>query len=393
MKMRALMRACILVLLGLGAALLPAFGLAQTDYFAQAPSISSAEGSFVNVTGVNSISSANSSGTQVPNSAFSLQLNTNQFTSKQGGGVCPPGYPDTCLGWVQFRYQQSSSNPGNLGSLSIQYWLPMYGAACPTQTIQGRSWTLMSGAGCFLTTPPVSVPAFTIANLGHVRLYGKTNGGVDTATITINGQPYSTTPFPSPFPNLRAVWNRAEFNIFGLNGVLPLAKINNGASAPIATITVKTRINNGATHAPACVSSATTYEQNGLALGASCCPYSGGEPSIVFVEGNTRAQYTCASLGNDMITATVAPLGGGTISPAPSSAIPVNVPNGTVLTFTVTPNPGYTISSVTGCGGTLKGHTYTTAPATASCAIKAVFGASIASAHAITSVAMHDVML
>ena len=42
--------------------------------------------------------------------------------------------------------------------------------------------------------------------------------------------------------------------------------------------------------------------------------------------------------------------------------------------FTVTPNYGYS-ASVTGCGGTLSGNTYTTGPITSDCAVSATFTA------------------
>ena len=43
------------------------------------------------------------------------------------------------------------------------------------------------------------------------------------------------------------------------------------------------------------------------------------------------------------------------------------------ISFTVTPNPGYYIASVTGCGGTLSGSTYTTGLVTSNCAVYATF--------------------
>ena len=49
------------------------------------------------------------------------------------------------------------------------------------------------------------------------------------------------------------------------------------------------------------------------------------------------------------------------------------VPNGTT-SFTVTPNYGYG-ASVTGCGGSLSGNTYTTGPITSDCAVSATFTA------------------
>ncbi len=50
-----------------------------------------------------------------------------------------------------------------------------------------------------------------------------------------------------------------------------------------------------------------------------------------------------------------------------------SVSKGTVLSFTITPDAGYTIKKVRGCGGSLDGNTYTTAPITRKCKVKAKF--------------------
>jgi hypothetical protein len=60
--------------------------------------------------------------------------------------------------------------------------------------------------------------------------------------------------------------------------------------------------------------------------------------------------------------------GEGTISPAA-----VTVAEGQTQTFTVTPAAGSSISSVSGCGGSLSGSTFTTAPISQACSITAVF--------------------
>lgn len=67
--------------------------------------------------------------------------------------------------------------------------------------------------------------------------------------------------------------------------------------------------------------------------------------------------------------------GAGTI--LPGSALVVE---GETQSFTVTPTTGYVISSVTGCGGSLSGDTFTTAPITAACSITATF-AVVVTAH------------
>lgn len=59
---------------------------------------------------------------------------------------------------------------------------------------------------------------------------------------------------------------------------------------------------------------------------------------------------------------------GGSI--APSSA---QVDHGATTAFSVTPDPGYEVDTVSGCAGSLSGQTYTTGPITADCAIEVTF--------------------
>jgi N-acetylneuraminic acid mutarotase len=62
---------------------------------------------------------------------------------------------------------------------------------------------------------------------------------------------------------------------------------------------------------------------------------------------------------------------GGTISPASAT---VNA--GGTTTLNVTPNSGYVVSGVTGCGGALAGDTYTTGKINAACTVTATFAAA-----------------
>ena len=70
-------------------------------------------------------------------------------------------------------------------------------------------------------------------------------------------------------------------------------------------------------------------------------------------------------------TYTVTPSAGanGTMSPGTPQA----VNHGATTSFTVTPDAGHEIASVTGCGGSLAGSAYTTGPITASCSVTASF--------------------
>src|SRR5262249_32411385 len=62
---------------------------------------------------------------------------------------------------------------------------------------------------------------------------------------------------------------------------------------------------------------------------------------------------------------------GGSIVPS----TPQTVSEGSTIAFTVTPDSGNQIDTVTGCGGSLAGNTYTTAPITADCTGNASFEA------------------
>jgi serine protease len=74
--------------------------------------------------------------------------------------------------------------------------------------------------------------------------------------------------------------------------------------------------------------------------------------------GGGSAQY--------LVTATAGP--GGAISPAS-----VEVSRGATASFIVTPDAGFLVADVTGCGGTLQGNTYVTGPITAACQVRASF--------------------
>jgi len=71
---------------------------------------------------------------------------------------------------------------------------------------------------------------------------------------------------------------------------------------------------------------------------------------------------------------TVTPAAGANGSISPST--PRTVYYNQTTSFTVAPNGGYRIGSVTGCGGSLDGSLYTTGPITASCTVAATFVAS-----------------
>lgn len=70
--------------------------------------------------------------------------------------------------------------------------------------------------------------------------------------------------------------------------------------------------------------------------------------------------------GQYAVTAVAGP--GGNVSPASAT-----VTGGSTTQFTVTASSGYDLGSVTGCGGSLSGSTYTTGAITANCTVTASF--------------------
>lgn len=90
------------------------------------------------------------------------------------------------------------------------------------------------------------------------------------------------------------------------------------------------------------------------------------------------ATFAADSGVSHTITAIAGP--NGTISPSGT----VTIGHGGVQQFTVSPLPGYSIDSVTGCAGELSENTYTTGAITADCTVSAGFAADAPATHTIT---------
>ncbi len=87
-----------------------------------------------------------------------------------------------------------------------------------------------------------------------------------------------------------------------------------------------------------------------------------------------------ASFAINTYTVTPSAGSGGTINPSTPQTVNYNQ----TIQFTVTPNAGYHIVSVMGCGGTLAGNTYSTGSITSNCGVSANFAADV-STHTITA--------
>lgn len=259
------------------------------DISAQAPTgfISTAIGSFGTVTNVTSESSPiGNTGPPVAN-AYTLQINTNFFTSTVCSGSPNPG----CRGWEQFVH----ANDGSSGAAFIQYWLVRYNATCPA----GQSWNQFSFNGstdiyCWKnnTGGAVAVPNQPITSLGQLSLSGAVSTTGDSVTLSTGGTVYARNGDNAV--NAAAGWQIAEFNVFGYGGNSAGgggATFNSGAD-----IVPRTRIIHGGNVRPNCVAQGFTGETNNLSFGPTAPGASAPGPAVIFRESTAGgATSNCAA--------------------------------------------------------------------------------------------------
>jgi hypothetical protein len=147
------------------------------------------------------------------------------------------------------------------------------------------------------------------------------------------------------------------------------------ASFSINTYTVGTSAGTGGSISPA-----STTVDHGATISLTVTPATGYSIDSVsgcdgtlsgntYTTGAVTADCTVsASFSINSYTVTASAGTHGSISPAS-----VTVDYGATTSFTVTPATGYIIASVTGCGGSLAGDTYTTGAITAACTVSAQF--------------------
>jgi len=256
-----------------------------TDYAALVTgAITSATGEFDSVSGVDTETDSKQGA-----NAFTLQLNTNNFKS----AVCKDAStPANCQAWEQFVF----SNGPNGGSAYIQYWLLGYGSSCPAPAVTAATcngkvlttgWCWYAPNNCVINGAKASsVPTQEIAALSSLELNGAAGAGStdDSVTMHVGTKMYSAAG-DNHFSDLGSLWTSAEFNIFGY-GDSSAAQFNLG-STTVATVAVRTEVNDGALAPPQCAPTGYTGETNNLTLvGTPATESSVDLPSIVFTESN-----------------------------------------------------------------------------------------------------------
>jgi hypothetical protein len=248
------------------------------DISAQAPSgnIQTAIGSFENITNLTSESGPISNTGPSVDNAYTLQVNTNPFTSPACSGSPNPG----CQGWEQFVFWNDGGTT-TTATLFIQYWLLFYNAACPAGWTQftfsgGTTIYCVRNAGGVAT----SVPMQPIGNLGNLKLSGAVTPTSDQAVLTISGVAHAKSGDNSVAA--ASGWTQAEFNIFGAGGNSMgggTASFNTGAS-----MNARTEIIYGGTAAPTCSAQGFTGEKNNLSFGPNAPTATGPGPAVIFQE-------------------------------------------------------------------------------------------------------------
>jgi hypothetical protein len=94
-------------------------------------------------------------------------------------------------------------------------------------------------------------------------------------------------------------------------------------------------------------------------------------PATSYTLVNVTANHTIsATFKSAAFTVTPSAGANGSISPGTPQTVNYNA----TASFTVTPTTGYSVASVSGCGGILTGSTYATGPIMADCTVSATFG-------------------
>jgi hypothetical protein len=218
-----------------------------TDYSAQVTgTISSATGSFADVSpGITETGQVGGRGAQIANT-FSLQLNTEFFSTPACSGSTDPS---KCQGWQQFVYLT------NVNEVFMQYWLINYDNTCPSDWFSYEDDCYTNSPASVLSDGPI-----TAADLTTTTLTGSASAsGKDEVTLSFGGQAVSVTN-PGSVLDLAPQWNTTEFDIFGDGGG---GEAYFGANT---TLEAQTTLSSSSESAPTCVEEGFTAETNNLSL-------------------------------------------------------------------------------------------------------------------------------
>jgi hypothetical protein len=289
-------------------------GDGDTDYSAEvAGTISSATGSFRNVSpSITETGQYDDQGAQFAN-AFSLQLNTETFSNSPA--CSGSADPSNCVAWQQFVY---AYDPPSTTFVFMQYWLINYDTTCPSDWIS-------FGDDCYANSPTSSFSGgiLTAADLASTQLAGSASAaGNDAVTLSFGGQA-TLVSNPDSVLDLAPNWNTSEFDVFGDGGG---GQANFGANT---TLEAQTTLSDNSLSAPTCVEEGFTGETNNLNLSSTPTIGTQGLPTIASEQTNASPTTPSCAAGPGSTTATTV---SSSLSGGGSSGAAVSVPTGTAVT-------------------------------------------------------------
>lgn len=232
-------------------------------------------------------------------------------------------------------------------------------ATCEGGPLQSINWmqgsTSLQGGQLASLTGPVLLSGDT-----SKPIYFTTPAAVDGDYIfTVSGVPLNATEDTFGASSEARVQIKATAAAFGTS---------TAPSSP--TLPVNAACGSAAINGSAVQSMPTSGQQ---------CDLSKGKPALV-ISGPTSFSWSCISLTGGAEASCYVPrgvvylvtpsvVGSGTISPQGVQTVNSN----SNTSFTVTPNSGFNIASVTGCSGSLAGSTYTTGAIAGNCSVVATF--------------------
>jgi hypothetical protein len=171
--------------------------------------ISGVDGTFPSVSnGITESGPIANSGLSLPDT-YSLQINTNNFSSSACAGSPNPN----CKGWEQFVYE----NNANSHAVFIQYWLIKYNKACPSAAWTQFSFTTTTDIYCFQSTGTSSLMAGQpVSNLKNLKMSASVTASSDQVVVTVGSDSAMITGVNAVA--VSAGWTDAELNVFGDGG-------------------------------------------------------------------------------------------------------------------------------------------------------------------------------
>jgi hypothetical protein len=173
-------------------------------------------------------------------------------------------------------------------------------------------------------------------------------------------------------------------NVSSNDTTTPVAALNVSGTATTTTVTYNVTPSAGANGSINPSTVQTVNANNAISLTvtpntgyqtASVTGCGGTLSGNIFTTGPITANCSVSATFSAVqaITYSVSPSWGANGSITPSAVQIVN-PN-SIVSFIITPNTGYMIASASGCGGSLTGGTFNTAPITGNCTVSASFSA------------------